>query len=245
MSNHGAANNKLTVNFHPTNPGVYQCKLLLYSPYDVRVFELEGLASAKSTIQTLDFICPSRQSITQIIPITNNTNKDWTLKVNLKQETNGHKCYSGPSEFVATAGKTTNYPLVFKPQWIGQYNGTLTLSNYPMGEWVYKLKGVAEEPLPDDNIVVECRAKTKTTLTLPIKFISSNPNSSVVDYKVESDVAYVSGPSTIQVGINQIVPYELSISPNCSGKFTGSISFVTPEGKFIKIRKKPKKIKKY
>jgi hypothetical protein len=82
------------------------------------------------------------------------------------------KGFTGPSDFKALAKKTTNYPLVFRPQWKGNYSGTLTLSNYPMGEYVFNLRGVGEEPLAEDNITVECVAKTKTAVRLNVKSIS-------------------------------------------------------------------------
>jgi hypothetical protein len=41
-----------------------------------------------------------------------------------------------------------------------------------MGEFVYNLRGTSEEPLPEDNIVIECQAKNKTVVKLPVKFIS-------------------------------------------------------------------------
>jgi hypothetical protein len=121
QSNH-ANGNKVTVNFHPTNPGVYHSRLLLYSPYDIRIYDLEGIAIAKSTIQAVDFSCPARQTITQLIPLNNATKNDWLCKVSLKQDMapGQSKCFSGPTEFLAQAGKVSTYPLVFKPQWIGQ-----------------------------------------------------------------------------------------------------------------------------
>ncbi len=39
----------------------------MYSPFDVRVLDLEGTAVAKSTTQSVEFTCPARQSITQCI----------------------------------------------------------------------------------------------------------------------------------------------------------------------------------
>ncbi len=46
--------NKVVVNFHPKEPGFYQCKLLFLSNSDVRVVEIEGTATAKSTIQVIN-----------------------------------------------------------------------------------------------------------------------------------------------------------------------------------------------
>ncbi len=62
------------------------------------------------------------------------------------------KVFSGPAEFIAVAGKTSSYPLLFKPQWSGAFTGVLALSNYPMGEYNYNLKGLADEPLAEDSI---------------------------------------------------------------------------------------------
>jgi hypothetical protein len=226
-----SSGNKLNLNFHPNSPGIYPCKLLLYSLYDVRVYDVEGISVAKSKLQLVEFNVLARQSVTQLIPITNGTKLDWVLKATFKQE-NG-KCFSGPSELAIPAGKTATYPLIFRPTWMGNFLGNLVLSNYPLGEWVYNLKGVAEEPLAEDNIVVECQAKTKTVISLPVKYLPGNSNSSVIEYKVESNVPYVSGCSQIQTSINQISKYDLTVQPKCSGNFGGSISFIAPDGQYL------------
>jgi hypothetical protein len=128
-----------------------------------------------------------------------------------------------------------SYPLAFKPLWKGVYNGTLTLSNFPNGEYIFNLRGIAEDPLAEDNIVVNCQvssypslsfqlelqAKESTTIKLNVR----NPTKSLVEYKVESDVPYVSGPPTIMVPPSETSKYELTILPFCSGTFHGSVTF--------------------
>ena len=192
---------------------------------------MEGVSVAKSKLQSVEFTVPTRQSITQLVPITNNTKTDWVLKANLKQE--NIKFFSGPPEFTVQAGKTATYPLVFRPTTTGIFMGNLVLSNYPMGEWVYNLKGIAEEPQAEDTIIVECQAKTKTVVSLPLKFLQGNSSASVVDYRVESNVPYVSGPSQIQATLNQASKYDLVVQPKCSGNFGGSVSFISPDGQYL------------
>ncbi|PRP78761.1 hypothetical protein PROFUN_00934 [Planoprotostelium fungivorum] len=216
---------KLGVNFHPKESGYYNCRLLMTSLYDVRVVEVEGTSTAKSTVQSLDFVVAARQSITQHVPIRNNTNKDWTFKVTLQA-----KGFSGPMEFVAAAGQVSNYPLVFKPQYKGSFSGVLTMSNFPTGEFVYNLKGVGEDPLPEDHIVIECQAKSRSIVKLPIK----NPGNINIDYRVESDVPYVSGPNSIKMApLEPSKFYELVVLPQCSGRFQGVVKFSASEENFI------------
>lgn len=62
-----------------TPPGTYPAKIILSSSFDVRVVEVEGRARSPGMKAELDFACPARQQITQDIPITNRTEKDWII----------------------------------------------------------------------------------------------------------------------------------------------------------------------
>ena len=53
------------------------------------------------------------------------------------------------------------YPLVFAPSWIGENPGTLVLKNSKTGESsTYELMGIAEEPLAEEQTLIECQART-------------------------------------------------------------------------------------
>lgn len=216
---------KLTVNFHPKDAGSYSCRITAVSVMDVRIFEIEGVASAKSKVQNVEFSVAARQIVTQNIPIHNPSTKDWKFKVSITG-----KYFAGPTEFLAPASKTSTYPLVFKPHFQGNFSGTLTLTNYPTCEFIYNLRGIAEKPLAEDNIVVECQAKTKTSIFLVVKNLTSSAHP--VEYSVQTDIPYVSGSPAIYVPPSDSVKYELSINPQCSGVFNGAIIFTSSDGNF-------------
>ena len=74
--------NKLELGLTPKNPGTYSTKIILKNPerHDIRVLEIEVEAKPKTSRYTLEVRAPSRSTVTQAIPITNNSDKDWTIK---------------------------------------------------------------------------------------------------------------------------------------------------------------------
>jgi hypothetical protein len=54
-------------------------------------------------------------------------------------------------------GNTDSFQLTFAPPWICQVTGQLMLKNEATKEeYEYELKGVGEEPLAEDHIVLNC-----------------------------------------------------------------------------------------
>jgi len=48
---------------------------------------------------------------------------------------------------------------MFKPYWVSEVVGKLTLNNNTTNEvYEYDLKGIGEEPLAEDHIVLTCQA---------------------------------------------------------------------------------------
>lgn len=45
-------------------------------------------------------------------------------------------------------------------------------------------------------------------------------------FRVESDLDFVSGPATVEIGGGDVVDYPLTILPKKQGTFTGAIAFV-------------------
>lgn len=56
---------------------------------DVRVINIQGSVMSQGSVAELDFTTPSRTNITQDIPIINQSNDEWTVKV--KRERRGWK----------------------------------------------------------------------------------------------------------------------------------------------------------
>lgn len=55
----------------------------------------------------------------------------------------------------------------------------------------------------------------------------SNSNERTTVFKVESDMEFVSGESTVSIGGGDVVDYPLTVWPKRQGVFTGAVAFVT------------------
>lgn len=69
--------------------------------------------------------------------------------------------------------------LSFKPTWVCNITGVLTLTNKTTGEvYEYELKGIGEEPLAEEHIILNCIAKKK--INYPVKI--ENKTDKVQEY---------------------------------------------------------------
>lgn len=67
-------------------------------------------------------------------------------------------------------GMTENFQLKFSPPWVCTVTGHLTLKNESTKEeYEYELKGIGEEPLAEDHIVLSCKARETTSHCFNIK----------------------------------------------------------------------------
>ncbi|KDO33411.1 hypothetical protein SPRG_02218 [Saprolegnia parasitica CBS 223.65] len=219
--------NSVAFDFQPRGAGLYACKLLLRSTAncgsDIRVYEVLAKVNDAGVKTTLEFSAPARQTITQEIPIINPTDEAWTLRATLSG-TQG--VFSGASTLVVPAGKTANYALVFKPQWLVTETGSLVLTN-PKTEQVFEflLGGVGEEPLAVQHIVLSCVARQSVAHEFEVQTYRYDP-AGATSFSVESDLPYVGGPPTITVdGPNSTALYKLLFSPLLGGSYFGSITF--------------------
>ncbi|NWV14572.1 CFA47 protein, partial [Ptilonorhynchus violaceus] len=101
---------ELPIKFTPQHAGRYHCQILLKSPSDIRVYEVECVVHAEQTEAQIEFATPAYQTVTQDIPIRNTSSEDWKFEVVLEGQ-----CFYGPSEISVGVGKTAQYPLTFKP----------------------------------------------------------------------------------------------------------------------------------
>lgn len=218
--------NKLRVQLHAKGPGSFPCKIILWSNDDIRLILIQATASTLGTSTTLEFSAPARQEIVQGIPIYNPSTVDWMLEAAIT----GSSYFSGPNRFPVPRSTTASYPLRYHPIWVSDEAAELTLANAATGDrFVYELKGVANEPLAEDHIVVRCKAREQKLQ----QFRVENDTSNVVQYRVESDLPHVSGNPTIDVPANSEVKYELRIHPQLGGMYSGSVTFVDEDGHFI------------
>ena len=85
---------------------------------------------------------------------------------------------------------TNNFLLMFKPFWTCEIIGKLILNNSTTNEiYEYDLKGIGEEPLAEDHIILSCKAREETVKTFEIK----NTSEKAKKYRVETDLNNVTG----------------------------------------------------
>ncbi|XP_056412134.1 cilia- and flagella-associated protein 47 isoform X3 [Hyla sarda] len=208
--------------FVPEKPGRYTCKILLRSSHDVRVFMIECVVNPCSTETELEFITPACEALIQDIPISNITQQDWKLKAILQ----GDQFYGPPCMHIP-AGEIAQYPLMFKPTVECRSTGTLILQNETDGtEHIFGLKGIGQEPLALDHIVIDCQVRQITQKVLMVPNYTNNR----LTFKVVSDIPIIGGSQTLTVKPGTSSPYTLSVSPWKRGLFQGIISFVAEDG---------------
>ena len=93
-------------------------------------------------------------------------------------------------------GATDHFQLTFRPQWVCQTSGLLTLKNESTKEeYEYELKGVGEEPLAEDHIVLNCKARETTHHSFEIRNQTDKPQT----YTVWTDLQNAVGTKEFQV----------------------------------------------
>jgi hypothetical protein len=227
--------NKLSFTLNAKGAGSYTSKVILRSEVETKVIEIEASLTASGTLASLEFSCAARQTITQHIPITNTTNKEWVLSVQLSGEG-----FEGPRDFRVPEGQTAQYPLKFRPTWVCDVTGELTMQVMStQDKFAYNLRGIGEEPLAEGHIHVTCQARTRTMQKFAVFGVAPRP----ATYKVESDLPFVSGPPNVTVNKGQTVDYELTFYPTSGGLQQGSVMFVAPTGEFtwytLEVETKP------
>ncbi|KAM3935444.1 cilia- and flagella-associated protein 47 [Leptodactylus fuscus] len=209
------------VKFVPEKPGRYTCKILLHSSHDVRVYMIECVVNPCSTETELEFITPACEALIQDIPISNMTQQDWKLKAILQ----GVRFY-GPPFLHVPAGEIAQYSLMFKPTVECCSTGTLILQNETDGtEHIFGLRGIGQEPLALDHIVIDCQVRQITQKVLMVP----NYTNDRLTFKVVSDIPIIGGSQTLTIKPGTSSPYTLSVSPWKRGLFQGIISFVAED----------------
>lgn len=222
----GEKANRLPISFAPKGPGSYHCDVALRSAYDTRVYSIDFEVSSQGLNAALDFAAPARQRITQDIPIVNSTDTDWHIASSFSAA----QYFSGSREITVRANSTASYPLTFAPAWICHVEGKLVLLNTNTSEkYSYDLVGVGEEPLAEDHIIIECKARTTVEKVLSIENYEKSEDAR---FTVESDLPNVSGDPVMLVRAGRKSDYLLKVSPQVGGVYRGSITFTQVNGRF-------------
>ena len=83
------------------------------------------------------------------------------------------------------------------------------------------MKGIGEEPLAEDHIVLSCKARETTHHQFEIKNITDKNST----YTVWTDLQNAVGTKEFQVKAKASHYYDLAITPLLGGVYTASITF--------------------
>jgi hypothetical protein len=211
--------NCVGLSFYPKEAGEYPVTVTIM-PFsgeaDMRTYKINATVTTQPKETSLDFKAPARQVIVQDIPISNNGPEDWTMSCVV----GGSKSFSGLPSFKVPANSTATYPLSFKPQWVCEETGTLTMKNAKLGtNFNFSLSGIGEEPLAEANIVIDCAARESLEHVLELPALGAKT------YAIETDLPYVTGGATFKAGGEAGNAYTMAINPQTGGNFSGQITF--------------------
>jgi hypothetical protein len=125
----------LQVTFRPHDGGEYSGKLFLSSAFDVRVYELRGVAQTPNIFAELEMVTTARKPLTQQIPIFNNTSVDWFLVASIKPtnedagKTGADCVFHGIGELSVPPQQTVQFSLIFEPRIICDATAVLKIQN--------------------------------------------------------------------------------------------------------------------
>ncbi|CAJ1087521.1 cilia- and flagella-associated protein 47-like isoform X1 [Xyrichtys novacula] len=207
----------IPIRFQADSVGQFTCQVVLRSWCDTRVYMLQANVSLQEGVFHLDFKTPAHRSVTQDIPLHNETHQDWKMHAVLCGEG-----FSGPKVVNVPAGTKANYPLTFQPEAECAVMGTLSFLHDRGGTMqLFTLRGVGEHPLPVDHVVLHCPVgKTANTL-LDVPNYSQRTQC----LKVLTDLSVVSGTFSLEIKPGHNAPYTLAVSPWKRGTQTGCVSF--------------------
>uniref|UniRef100_UPI0037E78C74 cilia and flagella-associated protein 47-like n=1 Tax=Semicossyphus pulcher TaxID=241346 RepID=UPI0037E78C74 len=212
----------IPLRFQADSVGQFTCHVVLSSWCDTRVYVLEAEVTSQEGSVHLDFSTPAHHSVTQDIPLHNETLKDWKVRAELSGEG-----FSGPKVVNVPAGTKVNYPLTFHPSAQSTVMGKLSLfKDCDCMEHVFTLRGVGDHPLPVDHVVLHCRAGETVHAQLDVPNYSQKKQT----LTVVTDLSVISGTPSLEIKPGHNAPYTLAVFPWKRGKQTGCVSFVENDG---------------
>jgi hypothetical protein len=112
--------NSLELNCNPTKPASYTCYVILKSldRTDIRLYEYKLTAIPQKIKAQLEFRVPARGSVTQDIPIVNNSSQEWKVVATLDEAKGPKQFHISRQQMLVKKGATDNFQLMFKPLWV-------------------------------------------------------------------------------------------------------------------------------
>ncbi|CAL1538368.1 unnamed protein product [Lymnaea stagnalis] len=208
----------LPVEFKAKEPGHYPTTITLRAIDDIRVYRIECTVNREGSFAEFEFSAPVNHAVTQDIPIINPTDYDWPLKVTIMGEG-----FTGHKEMLSKSFTTSFYTLTYRPMKEGSINGKLIMINEEDGsEQTFQLTGIGLKPLALDFIKLICGAKSNITHSVNVP----NVTKSKLVFRVESNLPFITGPTSITVLPGQTNVYSFDVNPTKRGNYQGVLSFV-------------------
>ena len=140
----------------------------------------------------MEMKCPAGEELKQEIPIVNNSDKDWTIKINLNGDQNKNiNLFSCVKELIVKKKSQNSFSITFKPMQICNAEAKLVIQNIQTNDYFeYDVVGIGEEPLAIEHFVINCVAKKTTVTYIDIKNPYFDKN---IDYEIETDLINVEG----------------------------------------------------
>lgn len=213
----------------------YRARIILRSMdhTDIRVYEFSLTIVPRPVKATLEFWVPAGEKQVQPIPIINNSDKDWNIRIEWKRLENGEYFYGPRGDiFLVKHHDRNDYALTFAPTWKVESKCLLTFKNpLTFDVFEYELIGHGEDPMSKGNIHLKCKVREKGTHVFKIE----NPyDDETAVYEVTTDLpeGWIAGQKDIKVPIGKEAKYKLEVVPILGGIFTGSITFTDQKGRF-------------
>ncbi len=233
-SDAGGEDARLQIEFMAKVVKKYETKVMITNSAktDVRIFDVVVKTHPPPVTGQLSFSVPARHQVTQDIPINNESESDWPIKVDLQFDRGTPARFEvGRTDYVAPKKQVTNIQLKFVPDWVCECKGKLTINIVRTNQtFIYDLMGKGEEPLAEDKVTIDCVAKISKDQTISI----TNPYDRTVQYRIETDMSKVlSGEPTVKLGPRETKPYRLHITPVVGGIDMGSITFIDNDERYL------------
>lgn len=218
-------NNTIPIVFKPIKAGEYPCKILLMSEYDVRAMKIKGTGIPASHEYTIEINTVTGNVVKQDIPLSNSSKTDsYNFKINLI----GSDSFSVPNHIAVKPSSTTPLTVTFTPSAIDRFVAELVISNLSRESTVYyKLIANVGEPLAEEKVVINCKARLLSRHSIPIrKFLQRK----ALTVNMESTNPLISLPPTFTFDNSKpTTDLVFEINAPRSGLTTGTITFTDPE----------------
>ncbi|CAG9464033.1 unnamed protein product [Pedinophyceae sp. YPF-701] len=218
------------VTFHPTevNPDIRAERVHLYiEGVDPQQLTLTGSCTQQQAVSdVVSFTTPVRGSAESSVSVKNPTSAPWVLRPVVQ-----HDFWSGPELLRVPPGQTAKYPLLFRPMTMAPesapHEGTVFIPMPDGSGLLYRLKGVASEPLPAGKVSAKCTAKVEHTETLVVENWDRRPQRFVVAFDLPGKAASTKcmGQRHIDVPGLSKREYKLTFLSLVEGKTAGRVVF--------------------